>query len=149
MGVKLGLDARLYMNSGTYASPTWSGLNTVRDLTLNLETGEADVSTRSNQGWRATVSTLKDASLEFELFIDPEDSGFTSVVNAFLQNEPIEFVVVDGPVSGPASIGYHGLRATCRIASFSRNEALEEATTASVTAKPTYSENPPSWMSVG
>ena len=149
MGVKLGLDARLYMNSGTYASPTWSGLNTVRDLTLNLETGEADVSTRSNQGWRATVSTLKDASLEFELVIDPEDSGFTSVVNAFLQNEPIEFVVLDGPVSGPESIGSQGLRATCRIARFSRNEALEEAITASVTAKPTYSENPPSWMSVG
>jgi hypothetical protein len=87
--------------------------------------------------------------LEFELVIDPEDSGFTSVVNAFLQNEPIEFVVLDGPVSGPESIGSQGLRATFRIASFSRNESLEEAITASVTAKPTYSENPPSWMSVG
>ncbi len=86
MGVKLGLDARLYMNSGTYASPTWSGLNTVRDLTLNLETGEADVSTRSNQGWRATVSTLKDASLEFELVIDPEDSGATWMAQSRLQS---------------------------------------------------------------
>jgi hypothetical protein len=149
MGVKLGLDARLYMNSGTYASPTWSGLNNVRDLTLNLETGEADVSTRGNEGWRATVSTLKDASLEFELVIDPEDSGFTSIVNAFLQNEPVEFVVLDGPISGEGSVGSQGLRATFRIASFSRNEALEEAVTASVTAKPTYSEHSPVWMMVG
>lgn len=149
MGVKLGLDARLYLNSGTYASPTWSGLNNVRDLTLNLETGEADVSTRGNEGWRATVSTLKDASLEFELVIDPEDSGFTSIVNAFLQNEPVEFVVLDGPISGEGSVGSQGLRATFRIASFSRNEALEEAVTASVTAKPTYSENAPVWMTVG
>ena len=149
MGVKLGLDARLYLNSGTYASPTWSGLNNVRDLTLNLETGEADVSTRGNEGWRATVSTLKDASLEFELVIDPEDSGFTSIVNAFLQNAPLEFVVLDGPISGEGSVGSQGLRATFRIASFSRNEALEEAVTASVTAKPTYSEHPPVWMTVG
>jgi len=149
MGVKLGLDARLYLNSGTYASPTWSGLNNVRDLTLNLETGEADVSTRANEGWRATVSTLKDASLEFELVIDPEDSGFTSIVNAFLQNEPVEFVVLDGPISGEGSVGSQGLRASFRIASFSRNEALEEAVTASVTAKPTYSENAPVWMTVG
>jgi len=149
MGVKLGLDARLYLNSGTHASPTWSGLNNVRDLTLNLETGEADVSTRANEGWRATVSTLKDASLEFELVIDPEDSGFTSVVNAFLQNEPVEFVVLDGPISGEGSVGSQGLRASFRIASFSRNEALEEAVTASVTAKPTYSENAPVWMTVG
>jgi hypothetical protein len=121
----------------------------VRDLTLNLETGEADVSTRGNEGWRATVSTLKDASLEFELVIDPEDSGFTSIVNAFLQNEPVEFVVLDGPISGEGSVGSQGLRATFRIASFARNEALEEAVTASVTAKPTYSEHSPVWMTVG
>lgn len=149
MGVKLGLDARLYMNSGTYASPTWLELKKVRDLTLNLETGEADVSTRDNEGWRATVSTLKDASLEFELVIDPEDSGYASIVGSFLENEPIEFVVLDGPVSGAGSVGSQGLRATFRISNFSRNEALEEAVTASVTAKPTYSEHPPVWMTVG
>ena len=70
MGVKLGLDARLYMNSGTYASPTWSGLNTVRDLTLNLETGEADVSTRSNQGWQYL----------WVRFIDDEDATAKALI---------------------------------------------------------------------
>jgi hypothetical protein len=34
------------------------------------------------------------------------------------------------------------------IASFSRNEALEEALTVSVTAKPTYSASPPAWIVV-
>ena len=34
------------------------------------------------------------------------------------------------------------------ITNFSRNEPLEEAITVSVTAKPTYATNPPSWMTV-
>ena len=116
--------------------------------TLNLETGEADVSTRANNGWRATVGTLKDASLEFEMVWDTGDTDFTSIRDAFLNNTTVEFAVMDGLITGAGSSGSQGLRATFRIASFSRNEALEEAITVSVTAKPTYSANPPSWMTV-
>ena len=117
-------------------------------MTLNLETGEADVSTRGNNGWRATVGTLKDASLEFEMVWDTADSDFGAVRDAFLNNNTVEFAVMDGLITGAGSSGSQGLRATFRIASFSRNEALEEAITVSVTAKPTYSANPPSWMTV-
>ena len=139
---------RLYRNAGTYAAPTWDLVGNVRDLTLNLETGEADVSTRGNNGWRATVGTLKDASLEFEMVWDTADSDFGAVRDAFLNNNTVEFAVMDGLITGAGSTGSQGLRATFRIASFSRNEALEEAITVSVTAKPTYSANPPSWMTV-
>ena len=57
MGIKLGMEAKLYRNTGTYALPTWVELTNVKDLTLNLEAGEADVTTRGNAGWRATVAT--------------------------------------------------------------------------------------------
>ena len=70
------------------------------------------------------------------------------VRDAFLNNSTVEFAVMDGLITGAGSSGSQGLRATFRIASFSRNEALEEAITVSVTAKPTYSANPPSWMTV-
>jgi hypothetical protein len=148
MPAKLGLDAKLYRNSGTYATPGWDVIGNVRDLTLNLETGEADVSTRGNNGWRATVGTLKDASLEFEMVWDTADADFTSIRDAFLNNTTIEFAIMDGLISGVGSSGSQGLRALFRIASFSRNEALEEAITVSVTAKPTYSINPPAWMTI-
>lgn len=46
-------------------------------MTLSLETGEADVTTRANSGWRATVGTLKEASVEFEMVWDTADAGFT------------------------------------------------------------------------
>ena len=40
-------------------------ITNVKDLTVSLEKAEADTSMRANNGWRATVGTLKDASIEF------------------------------------------------------------------------------------
>ncbi len=143
MSVKLGLDAKLYPNTGSFASPTWNEVINVKDLTLNLEAGEADVTTRGNNGWRATVATLKDGSIEFEMVWDTEDLDFAAIRDTFLSRGAMEFAVMDG---GIAMSGSQGLRATCMVTNFSRNESLEEAITVSVTVKPTYSVNAPVWM---
>ncbi|MCA9173015.1 MAG: hypothetical protein KDB14_00800 [Planctomycetales bacterium] len=145
MAVKLGLDAKLFHNTGSYATPTWDEITNVRDLTLNLEAGEADVTTRGNAGWRATVATLKDGSIEFEMVWDSEDTDFIAIRDAFLNKTAVELAVLDGDV---VASGSQGLRASFMVTSFSRNEPLEEAITVSVTMKPTYSANPPEWMSI-
>ena len=145
MGVKLGMDAKLYRNSGSYETPTWNEVTNVKDVTLNLEAGEADVTTRGNAGWRANIATLKDASLEFEMVWDTADDDFTAVRQAFLSNGSVEFAVLDGDIE---TTGSQGLRATMAITNFSRSEPLEEAIQVSVTAKPTYADNPPEWMSI-
>ncbi|MCC7085615.1 MAG: hypothetical protein IT427_11490 [Pirellulales bacterium] len=120
---RLGLEAKLYRNTGTYASPTWVEVTNVKDLTLSLEKGEADVTTRANSGWRATIGTLKDASIEFQMVWDTADANFTAIQEAFFDNTQIEFAVMDG---GIAASGSQGLRATFDVLSFTRNEALEE-----------------------
>lgn len=145
MSVKLGMQAKLYRNSGSYGTPTWVEVGNVKDLTLNLEAGEADVTTRSNSGWRATVATLKDGSIEFEMVWDTTDGNFTAIQQAFFNNTPVEFAIMDGAI---ATAGSQGLRATMSITNFSRSEALEEAIMVSVTAKPTYAANAPQWMTV-
>ena len=145
MAVKLGLDAKLYRNTGTYATPVWDEITNVRDVTLNLESGEADVTTRGNAGWRATVATLKDGSIEFEMVWDSDDTDFTAIRDAFLNKTAVELAVLDGDV---VTTGSQGLRASFMVTSFSRNEPLEEAITVSVTMKPTYSANPPEWMTI-
>lgn len=145
MGVKLGLDAKLYRNTGDYGAPTWAEVKNVKDVTLNLEAGEADVSTRGNGGWRANIATLKDASLEFEMVWDTADADFTALRTAFLANGAVEFAVMDGDIE---TAGSQGLRALMAITNFSRSEPLEEAISVSVTAKPTYAANPPTWMTI-
>lgn len=143
MSVKLGLDAKMFRNTGTFATPVWNEIKNVRDVTLSLETGEADATTRGNNGWRATVATLKDGSVEFDMVWDSADDDFTAIRDAFLNKTALEMAVLDGDV---AAAGSQGLRASFMVTNFSRNEPLEEAITASVTVKPTYSANPPAWM---
>jgi len=139
----LGQDCKLYRNTGTYGSPVWTLITTVRDLTLGLEKGQADVSTRGNNGWRANASTLKEGSIEFEIVWKPGDVQVGAIRDAFLNNTSMELLALDGPV---ATAGSQGLRATCDITSFSRNEPLEEGVTVGVVAKPTLAANPPSWF---
>ena len=136
MAIKLGMEAVLKYKVGAGA---WTELKNVKDVTLNLEAGEADVTTRANAGWRATVATRKEGSVEFEMVWDTADAGFTAIKNAFFGNDPIGFQVLD-------ATGGQGLQADFSITNFSRSEALEEAISVSVTAKVTYSATAPSWI---
>ena len=146
MSRKLGMNAKLYRNNGSYDVPDWEEIDNCRDLTLNNEKGEADVTTRGNEGFRATLGTLKDASIEFEMVWDTDDDNFTAIQEAYFENTSIEFAVMDGDIEEDGS---QGLRATMDIMSFTRNEPLEEGLTVSVTAKPTYADHAPEWLTVG
>ena len=137
MAIRLGIEAKIY--HGTAGTTATTELTNVKDVTLNLETGEADVTTRGNQGWRATVGTLKEGSVEFEMVWDSDDSGFTAIKNAYFNNTPIALAILDYENG-------EGLDADFSITNFSRNEPLEEAITVSVTAKPTYSTRAPAWV---
>lgn len=146
MATKLGLDAKLYYNSNTYASPTWNHASRIKDVTLTLEKGEADVSTRAGSGWREIVNTLKDASVSFSMLQAPSgtDTVFIAFRDAFLNGTSIEVLVLDGTISVSGS---QGLRATMTVSSFTRNENLEEAIMYDVTIRPTPADNAPAWVS--
>jgi len=122
----LGMNAKLYY--GAAGSEATTEMGNVKDVTLTLEAGEADVTTRANLGWRATAPTLRECTVEFEMVWDPTDAGFTAIKNAFLSAGLIALKVLDRAAG-------QGPDGDFAITSFSRNEALEEAITVSVTAK--------------
>lgn len=147
MATKLGLDAKLYYNTNTYASPTWVEATRVKDVTLNLEKGEFDVSTRASGGWREVVNTLKDASVTFSMLQAPTgtDTVFAAFRDAFLNGTSIECLILDDDIG---TSGAQGLRATMTVASFTRNENLEEAIMYDVAIRPTPADNAPAWYTV-
>ena len=146
MTVKLGMDAKLYFcAAGIGATPTWTELTNVKNVTLTLQKGESDVTTRANSGWKATASTLKEGSIEWEMVWNTGDAGFTAVQTAWMNNTLLGLAVMDGPV---ATAGSQGLWADCNVLTFSREEPLEEAITVKVTAKPCYSANAPIWKTI-
>ena len=131
----LGLEAKLFF--GAAGSTATTEMKNVKDVTLNMETGEADVTTRAAEGWRLTAATLKEASVEFEMVWDPSDGGFAAIKEAYFKAEPLALFVSDG--------NENGLDADFVVTSFSRSEPLEEALTVSVTCKPTLVNRAPTW----
>lgn len=118
MAYVLGLNATL--------SIAGSELKNVKDVTLNLSTGEADVSTRKNQGWRSTMATLKEASIDFTTLYDAADTAFSALQTAFMGNTEVEVVV-----SGSGTF-----TAKCMVTAFNISQPLEDACSVAVTLKP-------------
>ena len=135
MAIVLGLDAKLLRGAAGQTGAT--EVKNVKDLTLNLESGVADVTTRATKGWRASVATLKEASLEFGILYDTEDADFLAFQEAYFGNIPLALFVTDGAGGG--------LDANWSITGFSIEQPLEEALTVQVTAKPTASTRAPQW----
>ena len=59
----LGMNAKIYQGAAGAALGSLTEMSNVKDVTLSLEAGEADVTTRANQGWRATAPTLRQVLL--------------------------------------------------------------------------------------
>lgn len=140
MAIRLGMRGVLNIKvGGVAAGGAWTAIPIVRDLTLNITAGEADATTRGNNGWQATVATLLDASVDFEIVHDPTNAGYQALRDAALAREPIGMQVLDED-------GGEGLQADMMITSFSRGEGLQDNMTISVTAKPTLSDTAPEWI---
>jgi hypothetical protein len=148
---KIGLDCKLYRNTGTYASPTWNEIPNVADVTVQLSKGEADTSTRAS-GWKTRKGTLKDASIDFQLKFVAGDTDFTALLASYTGNSSIELLALDGLL---ATTGSQGLRAVCEVFNFQQGQPLEGAVTFDVSAKPTPSFDAggaaivPTWFTVG
>jgi predicted secreted protein len=134
----LSQNAKLYRNTGTYASPTWDLIGNVKDLTLSLEKDETDVTTRASGGWKEFVDGMKDATVEFGMLWDTGDADFDAFQGAFINNTAVEVLVLDGLV---ATAGAEGLRATMMVKSFTRNENLGEALMVDVSLRPVKNAN--------
>jgi hypothetical protein len=138
MAIKLGLDAKLFR--GTAGTQGTIEVTNVKDVSLSLESGEADVTTRKAKGWKLSVATLKEASLEITILYDTEDEDFLAFKTAYFTNTPMSLFVTDGAATA------HGLDADFSITGFTMEQNLEEAVTVKVTAKPTASGRSPTWV---
>lgn len=142
----IGLDAKLYYNTGTYASPVWTEIDDAQDVSLNMQAGEAEAKRRGGGGWGETIAGLKEATIEFGLLHRTSSTPYQAVRDAFLNRTTIELLVLNG---ASTNTGSEGLRATCHITQFNREEPLEEALTFAVTAKPTPNADAvPAWFTV-
>ncbi len=117
MAYKLGLDCTLTVDSVE--------IENAKDVTLNIEAGDADVTTRAAEGWRMHMPTLMDASIEFELLTGGADG--TKLATLFNSGAAVDVVVGGGNVSFTAKMV---------VTNFGGSQPLEDAESVSVTLRP-------------
>ena len=88
---------------------------------------------------------LKDAQIEFEYIWDTSDAAFLVLRASFVGGTVLGVACMDGDID---DAGTEGLWADCEVMKFDRKEPLDGNVVASVTLKPTYSDNPPEWKVV-
>jgi hypothetical protein len=145
----LSENAKLFRNTGTFASPTWDEITLVKDLSISLDKDETDVTVRASGGFKEFVDGMIDASLEFSMLYDDTDTDFTALRTAFFAKTQVEVLVLDGAATGAGSTGNQGLRARMMVKSMTRNENLGEALMMDITMRPVKnSDGPPTWFIV-
>ncbi len=125
---RLGMKGKVFHGAaGTTGVPA-KELSNVTDVTITLDASEADVTTRDNDGFRATIGGLKECTIEFDMLYLPKDEGFTAIRTAWLESKQIHLAALTS-ANGEGPVGDFA------ITGFSRSEPLEEAIKYSVTAK--------------
>ena len=79
----LGMNAKIFLGAADAALSALTVLDNAKDVNLTLEAAEADVTTRGNQGWRATASPLRTCTVEFESLFKPSAANFAALSAAF------------------------------------------------------------------
>lgn len=138
----LGIDAKLYHNTGSFSTPTWSEIPIVSELTSSLEKVMGKIKSRKSK-WNRNRPSTRDLSIDFQLEDDPDDAGFQALRDAWLNDTLIDMAAVDQDI---ANSGAQGPRAEFYVTKFERGEPLEEGMTYSVTIVPGDGGNEPEWL---
>lgn len=126
-----GRDAKLYFGDAEDELSTLTEVGNCQDLTVNMDAGEVDITTRSSGGWRGKAQGLKECSLEFTMLWKSGDAAFEAIKNAFLTSGLVELAALTG---GKTVAGSEGPKGSFSITSFRRTEPIEEGIAVAVTA---------------
>ncbi|MDO5554355.1 MAG: phage tail tube protein [Planctomycetia bacterium] len=94
----------------------------VQDVTVTLSAGEADITTRGNRGWRQTVPTLRECTIEFTMLYLPGDTTFDTLHEAFESGDTV-------------AVSVEGISGQFGVTNFSYEQPLEDAVKVNVTLK--------------
>ena len=127
----LGAKAKLYFGDAGAALSNLTELDNVKDVTVNMDKGSADTTTRANQGFRSETPTLKEVQIECEIQFKINDAAYTALRDAWLNDTPLRLAALTGDRTESGSEGPMG---DFGIKTFNRSEPLEDTIKVSVTA---------------
>ncbi len=139
MSAKLGANANIYVNNGTYATPVWAALVIVRDVTRGDSMAEDDATTRASGGVKRSEPCQRELGLTFEILEKVANTQYLGLRTAYLNRNPVDLLVCSGDrtVAGERTV-----RADFKIFKFEASEPLAGLTKIALELKPCDSDNP-------
>jgi hypothetical protein len=137
----VGLDMKLYRNTGTFGTPVWTLVNNVQDLKRGSALGEAELNNRAS-ALVLKEPTLNEYVFNWGMIKDELDTNYTGLRTAKDARTLVEFAFANGLI---ATSGTTYFRIETKLFGFDDEEPLSGGVVTSVTAKPCKSSNAPSW----
>lgn len=127
----------LYVNTATYASPTYAEVTRARDVNHNDSRSEGDDSCRGYDMASVEVG-LASYECSFDAVYKRGDTALDALQAAYRAGTPIGIMFLDGP---RATAGSKGFRVDVKVTAFNRSEPLGDTTLVSITLKGTTADD--------
>lgn len=151
-GPSTGHPMKLYRNTGTAASPTWSLVDEIGDVSIpDLTRGLAELKRRANNFTKNLATLIQSISVEFRLHHGLDQTTFATLVADFFAGTVRQWAVMDGAI---ATVGSQGLLLPVLIENFPWDQPLEDVSGHDVRLASAYWESPagteidPEWLLV-
>lgn len=132
--VEIGYESSLYINTGTYGSPTWTEIGLARDVTANQSVNKIDVTSRrtARDGFIANDYGLRDLGWSFEMLVPAggeTDTAYDAFITAQNGRTSVDILHVEGGLI--STDGLTATRAICGVFGGEKGEPLQDASTRS------------------
>jgi hypothetical protein len=128
MAVSLvGIDCKLYVNTGTYASPTWVEVVDAKDVTMSDTRAEGDSSVRGF-GMASVTPGQRTIQITFDIRYDNDAAAYEAIKAAYEGRTVMGVLLSDGP---RATAGVEGFRLDTYVTDLTKNEPMNDVKTAS------------------
>ena len=105
--IKYGYKGKIYLNGGTYGSPTWNEVKNVREVKVGGEMGDSDGTTRAGGGTEQSEPVLRKLGVTGKIRSDDSDTtGYIALETAFLTRGVLDVMLMDGDKGVAGNRGY-------------------------------------------
>lgn len=123
MAAKQGIDAGFYRNTGNWATPTWTEIEIVTELTPGTGWDTTEVKTRQSPV-KFGVKTMIQLGFTVKVLCDDADANYTALMTAFQSKAAtVDLMVLDGD---KATNNAFGVRGMFQVAEGSQPQPLDD-----------------------
>ena len=129
---KLGINAKLYRNTGSYEATSLSEVTLISDLAVNVTWDEAPADARESRV-KQVVKTMLGLEITGRIKKKQTDANYLAFMSAMLSDDLLDLFVLDGAFD---IVGVEGWRADFLVFSGSEDQAMANSLYVDFTLKP-------------